>query len=94
MVPALTWIVADVAPAATVIATGAVNTELLLDVVTVVPPLGAAVFRVTVQMLIAPELNSVGLHVKAASLGDAVAAVRASVAAADDPLSVAVMVAD
>ena len=43
--------VAEVAPAATVTAAGTVNTVPVLDRVTAAPPVGAALVRVTVQVL-------------------------------------------
>ena len=43
--------VADLAPAATVTEAGTVRAELVLDKVTIAPPVGAGWVRVTVQVL-------------------------------------------
>jgi len=62
MAPVVTLKVAVVAAAATVTEAGTVRTALLLVKVTRAPPVGAGLFRVTVQVLeeLGPRL--VGLH--------------------------------
>jgi hypothetical protein len=55
MVPAVAVNVPLVAPAETVIEAGTVRPALLSDTVTLVPPVGAAPLRVTVQVLVPPE---------------------------------------
>ena len=49
-------------PAKTVTWLGGVRVELLLDMVTGVPPAGAAALRVTVQLTVPPPTRLVGLH--------------------------------
>ena len=49
-----------VCPAATVIFAGTVATELLLDKVTTVPPVGAAAARVTVPVELLPPTTVLG----------------------------------
>jgi hypothetical protein len=53
--------VAVVAPAATVTLAGTVADALLLDKLTAVPPVGAALLRVTVPVEEAPPVTVVGL---------------------------------
>ncbi|GMU23213.1 MAG: hypothetical protein KJZ84_06980 [Bryobacteraceae bacterium] len=55
---------AEVAPAGTITAEGAVSDAWLLEIATAVPPLGAAALRVTVQVLLAPEVSDDGLQVR------------------------------
>ena len=55
--------VAVVAPAATVTDAGTVRLELLLDRVTLAPPVGAALVKVTVQVLEELDPRLVGLQV-------------------------------
>jgi hypothetical protein len=55
--------VAEVAPAATVIEAGSVSTRLVLESVTIAPPLGAAFVKVTVQVLKESGPRLVGLQV-------------------------------
>ncbi|HUI58056.1 MAG TPA: hypothetical protein VLY04_23945 [Bryobacteraceae bacterium] len=64
-VPAVALNVAEVAPAATVTDTGTVNAALLLVNVTALPPVGAAWFSVTVQVLEALGPRLVGLQASA-----------------------------
>ena len=63
MVPAVAEKLAEVAPAATVTEAGVVSKVLLSETVTEVPPLGAAWFRVTVQVAAAPEFRVAGEQV-------------------------------
>jgi hypothetical protein len=60
--PALAEKVADAEPAATVTEAGTLSAALLLDRLTVDPPVGAAAFRVTVQVLEPPEAKLVGVQ--------------------------------
>jgi len=82
--------VLEVEPAGTVADVGVVNSELLSETVTLVPPLGAALVRVTVQTLVALEARLVGLQ---ASAERATGAARAMVTFWEAPFSVAVTVA-
>jgi hypothetical protein len=52
-------------PVGTVTWLGGVKLGLLLDTVTVVPPLGAGVLRVTVQVTVPPPGKLAGLHASA-----------------------------
>ena len=70
-VPAVAVKLAEVAPADTDIAAGTTRAWLLLDNATLIPPEGAALVRVTVQVLVAPEAKVVGLHVTEASANEA-----------------------
>ena len=79
-----------VAPAATVIEAGTVNTVLVLVSVTAAPPVGAACVSVTVQVLEAFCPKLVGLH---ASEDTVTGATRLTVALAELLLYVAVTVA-
>jgi hypothetical protein len=90
MVPAVAVKEAVVAPAATVTEPGVVNAELLSEIVTAAPPLGAAEVRVTVQVLAAPEVRVVGLQASEERL---TGAVRLIAALLETPLRVAVRVA-
>jgi hypothetical protein len=56
--------VAEVAPAATVTEAGTVSEALLSERATTLPPVGAAWFRVTVQVVDAPEFTLVGLQAR------------------------------
>jgi hypothetical protein len=58
-----------VCPAPTVTFAGTVAAALLLDNVTIVPPLGAAAVRVTVPVELAPPLTVLGLSVSAEGTG-------------------------
>ena len=82
--------VAVVAAAATVTDAGTVNVALLFVSVTTAPPVGAACVSVTVQVLEAFCPKLVGLH---ASEDISTGATRLTVAFAELPLYVAVMVA-
>lgn len=61
-VPAVALKVPVVPAAATITEAGVVSNGLLLDTDTTVPPAGAALVRVTVQPLIAPEARFEGLQ--------------------------------
>jgi hypothetical protein len=61
-VPAVAVKVAVVAAAATVTEAGTVKELLLSAIVTVVPPVGAAFERVTVQVLVPLEFRLVGVQ--------------------------------
>ena len=88
--PAVAAKVAEVAPAAIVTEAGIVSEALLSVSATTVPPVGAGWFKVTVQMVAAPEFTLEGLQAKAeTSMG----ATRLKVAVLEAPLSAAVMVA-
>ena len=54
--------VAEVAPLATVTEEGLVRYELLSESVTTAPPLGAPLFKVTVQVVVSPPSKLDGLH--------------------------------
>ena len=54
--------VAVLEPAATVTDAGVVSSALLLESPTAVPPVGAALVRVTVQVLVALDARLVGLQ--------------------------------
>lgn len=56
-------------PATTVTWPGGVRLELLLDMVTGVPPAGAAALSVTVQLTMPPPTRLVGLHTSEATPG-------------------------
>ena len=78
-------------PAGTVIVgAGTGSSALLLDRETTVPPAGAALLRVTVQVEPAPEVRLVGLHASEVSV---TADTRLIVAVCETPLKVAVSVA-
>jgi hypothetical protein len=62
--PAVALNVAVVAPAATVTEAGTVSEALLLASVTLDPPVGAVVFKVTVQLATAPGFRLPGLHMR------------------------------
>jgi len=55
-------------PAGTVTWFGAVRLGLLLDTATLVPPLGAGVLRVTVQVTVPPPVRLAGLQASADTL--------------------------
>lgn len=61
--------VAVVAPAVTVAEAGTVSKALLLESATTEPPVGAAVFRVTVQLAMALGFRLPGVQVSAEMLG-------------------------
>jgi hypothetical protein len=88
MVPAEVALkVAVVAPAVTVTDAGTVSEVLLLARVTLAPPAGAAVLRVTVQLAAALEFRFPGLHVTDEMAGTAtIALVPAEI---DSPVPVA-----
>ncbi len=56
--------VAEVPPAGTVTEPATGSAVLLLDSPTVLPPLGAACLKVTVQVVLPPELTLVGLQAR------------------------------
>ena len=62
MAPALAWNVVLVAVAGTVIEAGTDKLALLSEIRTTVPPVGAAMDRVTVQVVEAPEVRLFGVH--------------------------------
>ena len=82
--------VAEVAPAATVTEVGIVSRALFLERVTVVPPAGAGLLTVTVQLLLAPEVREAGLQLRFVSR---VGATRLREKVAELPAGEAVMVA-
>jgi hypothetical protein len=82
--------VAVVAAAATVTEAGVVRTALLSEIVTAVPPVGAAFDSVTVQVLVPFEFRLVGEQVSDEMV---IAVTRLTDAVCDAPLSVAVTVA-
>ena len=82
--------VAVVAAAATVTDAGTVKAALLSEIAIVAPPVGAALLKVTVQVLEAFGPRLVGLH---ASEDTTTGATRLTVAFAELPLYVAVTVA-
>jgi hypothetical protein len=61
--------VAVVAPAATFTDAGTVSEALLPASVTHDPPVGAAAFKVTVQLAVAPPFRFAGLHVRDEMVG-------------------------
>ena len=67
---------------------GVVSNALLLDKVTVAPPVAAGLFNVTVQALVAPEARLVGLQ--ASEERTATGATRFTVAFCETPFMVAV----
>ena len=60
---------AVVAPAPTVTDTGTVSAVLVSEIVTAVPPEGAACDSVTVQVEVPPEVIPVGLHCSPVTVG-------------------------
>ena len=82
--------VVEVEPAGTVTDAGVVSSALLSDSVTEVPPVGATLVSVTVQVLVALEPRLVG---EQASEERATGATRLRVAVWETPFSVAVTVA-
>ena len=88
--PALTEKVAEVAPAATVTEAGTVRAALSSERETALPPVGAALVRVTVQVLEAPAARLVGVQAREER---AVEATREREAVRDTPPKEAVMVA-
>jgi hypothetical protein len=67
--PAVALKLAVDAPAATVTDDGVVNAELLSEIVTAVPPVGAAADSVTVQVDAAPEAMLEGEHASLETTG-------------------------
>jgi len=90
IVPAETGKLAVLLPAATVTEAGVDNTALLSERITTIPPAGAALFRVTVQMLTPPDWSVAGLQVK--PVGRIEGKSRRE-KLAEDPFRLAVMVA-
>ena len=82
--------VAVLEPAATVMDVGVVSSALLLESPTAVPPVGAALVRVTVQVLVALGPRLVGLQ---ATEDKTTGATRLTVALCETVLSVAVTTA-
>ena len=83
--------VAVVAAAATVTEAGTVSVALLSESVTAVPPMGAALERVMVQVLVPLEFRLVGEQAREERV---TGATRLMVAVLETPLRVAVTVAD
>jgi hypothetical protein len=81
---------AEMLLAGTVKVVGMATTELLAERPTVLPPIGAASFRVTVQVVVAPELTLVGLHVSPETTAGST---RLRLVVSRVPLRVAVIVA-
>lgn len=88
--PAFTVKVAFVADGDTAADAGVVNNALLSERVTTVPPVGAAILRVTVQLLTPLEASVAGLHVNAVGTAEARSP---SEKATEAPFRLAVMVA-
>ena len=88
-VPAVAVKLAVVLPASTVTEVGTVKAVLLSEIETAIPVV-AALERVTVQVLLAPEANEVGLQTRA--VGVIAGAVRATEAVLEVPFKVAVTV--
>jgi hypothetical protein len=82
--------VAEVAAAATVTDAGTVSIALLFDTLTIAPPVGAALLRLTVQVLEALGPRLLGLQPSAVT---DTGATRLTLALAELPLYVAVTVA-
>ena len=80
-----------VRPAETVISAGAGAAELLLDIVTTVPPAGAAETRFTVQDVFAPPIRVLGVQTIEETAGSTIV-VRVSEKVFETLASVAVMV--
>lgn len=89
MVPAFAVKLAVVADAATVTEAGTVSSVLLSDRATERPAVGAAALSVTVQVLLALEVNAWGVQVRLLKVTGAVKAIEALV---EVPLAVAVTV--
>jgi hypothetical protein len=62
MAPAVAVNIAEVAEAATAADAGTVSAEFVFDKATLMPPLGAACVRTTVQVLEELELIAAGVH--------------------------------
>jgi len=90
MVPRLAVKVVEVVVAGTVTEAGMVSKALLSERATLLPPVGTAWFRVTVQVVDAPEFTLVGLHDKAVT---SMGATRVTLAVLEAPFRVAVTVA-
>ena len=92
MVPAVTWKLVVVAPAATVAAPGRVRTPVgLAATASRVPPAGAAFEMVAVQVVELEDINEVAVQVKEERV---TADARVKVEVWETPLRVAVTVAD
>ena len=63
IVPAETWKLAVLLPAATVTEAGVDKTALLSESATTIPPVGEALFSVTVHVLTPPDWSVAGLHI-------------------------------
>src|SRR5580700_2739882 len=90
MVPAVALKVVEVLFAGTVTDAGTVSAVLLLESPTVLPPAGAASFKLIVQVVAAPELTLVGLHARAVTIAGST---KLRVVVSRLPLRVAVTVA-
>ena len=64
MVPAVALNVPVVAPAAIAIEAGTVRIALLSETATTLPPAGAALLKVTVQVLVPSDTRAVGVQSK------------------------------
>ena len=91
IVPAVAAKVTEVADAGTMTDAGTVSARALLARETLVPPTGAALEIITVQVLLALDGRVAGLHASAETVGGG--AVRLMLVVAEAPLSVAVTVA-
>jgi len=89
IVPAVAVKVAEVEPFATLTEEGVVSKELSSESATEVPPEDAALVKVTVQVLVAPEARLAGLQ---ASEETRTGATRLTMVLAELPLYVAVVV--
>ena len=90
IVPAVTVKVPAVAPAAMVTEAGVVSAALLSETVTAVPPVGATLERVAVQVLVPLEFRLVGVQARKERV---TAVTRLMEAVRETPLRVAVTVA-
>jgi hypothetical protein len=90
MLPAVALKVVEVLLAGTVTDAGTVSAALLLESPTVLPPAGAASFKLIVHVLAAPELTLVGLHDRAVTTAGST---KLRVVVCKLPLRVAVIVA-
>jgi hypothetical protein len=91
-VPAVAVKFAVVAPAATVADAGTVSAALLSEIVTAVPPAGAACDMVTVHVELAPEAILAGVHASDDTVTAGAGAVTVTEAVLEVPFRVAVTV--
>jgi hypothetical protein len=90
IVPAETWKLAVLLPAATATEAGVDKTALLSESATTIPPVGAALFSVTPQTLTPPDWSVAGLQINPVGR---TAGKSFSGNVVEDPLRLAVMVA-